>query len=71
MLLVAATALSLILHPVVLPLGGHTAFDAKATYEEVQARSRTYIRGPRGGCYYINRNGNRTYVDRSLCARRS
>lgn len=28
---------------------------------------RTYIRGPRGGCYYINRNGNKTYVDRSLC----
>jgi hypothetical protein len=27
----------------------------------------TYIRGPRGGCYYINRNGNKTYVDRSMC----
>ncbi len=26
-----------------------------------------YIRGPRGGCYYINRNGNKTYVDRSMC----
>lgn len=26
-----------------------------------------YIRGPRGGCYYINGNGNKTYVDRSLC----
>lgn len=24
-------------------------------------------RGPRGGCYYINKNGNKTYVDRSLC----
>ncbi|HEX6911878.1 MAG TPA: hypothetical protein VF142_15855 [Longimicrobium sp.] len=24
--------------------------------------------GPRGGCYYINRNGDRTYVDRSACA---
>lgn len=29
--------------------------------------SRYYIRGPRGGCYYINRNGNKTYVDRSMC----
>lgn len=29
--------------------------------------SRTYITGPRGGCYYINSNGNKTYVDRSLC----
>lgn len=25
------------------------------------------IRGPRGGCYYINSRGNKTYVDRSLC----
>lgn len=23
--------------------------------------------GPRGGCYYINSNGNKTYVDRSFC----
>lgn len=33
------------------------------------AQARTYILGPRGGCYYINRNGNRTYVDRSFCRR--
>lgn len=24
-------------------------------------------RGPKGGCYYINSNGNKTYVDRSYC----
>jgi len=29
--------------------------------------SRDYIRGPRGGCYYISRSGNKQYVDRSLC----
>lgn len=29
--------------------------------------SRRYITGPRGGCYYINSNGNKTYVDRSKC----
>lgn len=29
--------------------------------------ARKYIRGPRGGCYYINANGNKTYVDRSIC----
>ena len=29
--------------------------------------SRTYIRGSRGGCYYINSKGNKTYVERSLC----
>lgn len=33
----------------------------------VPSSSRVYIRGPRGGCYYVNRNGNKTYVDRSLC----
>jgi len=30
------------------------------------SRSR-YITGPRGGCYYINSNGKKIYVDRSLC----
>lgn len=23
--------------------------------------------GPKGGCYYINSNNNKTYVDRSYC----
>jgi uncharacterized protein YgiM (DUF1202 family) len=31
-------------------------------------QSRGYIRGPRGGCYYINSRGNKTYVDRGLCS---
>lgn len=26
-----------------------------------------YIRGPRGGCYYINSNGKKVYVDHSYC----
>jgi len=30
---------------------------------------RKYRRGPRGGCYYINSNGNKTYVDRDYCRR--
>ncbi len=25
------------------------------------------FKGPKGGCYYINDNGNKTYVDRSEC----
>ena len=29
---------------------------------------KNYIRGERGGCYYINSNGNRTYVPRSYCS---
>lgn len=27
----------------------------------------TYITGKRGGCFYINKNGNKAYVGRSLC----
>jgi len=33
----------------------------------VPAQGRKLICGPRGGCHYINRNGNKTYADRSLC----
>lgn len=29
--------------------------------------SRVYHTGPRGGCYYYNRSGNKQYVDRSYC----
>lgn len=29
---------------------------------------RTYYTGPRGGCYYINSNGNKTYVAHSYCS---
>lgn len=25
------------------------------------------FKGPQGGCYYINSNGNKTYVDRNEC----
>ena len=28
---------------------------------------RTLYKGPEGGCYYINSNGNKTYVDRKKC----
>lgn len=34
---------------------------------EYGPRQSGLIRGPRGGCYYINSRGNKTYVDRSLC----
>lgn len=30
-------------------------------------RKNGYIRGPRGGCYYINGNGKKVYVDHSYC----
>ena len=34
---------------------------------KISKTSRSYFKGPRGGCYYINSNGNKSYVDRSLC----
>jgi len=41
----------------------HIASERKPNYHV----RRQYIRGPRGGCYYINSNGNKTYVERSVC----
>lgn len=38
-----------------------------ATYSPPTTKQTGYMTGPRGGCYYINGNGNKTYVDRSLC----
>lgn len=38
-----------------------------STMNYYKKNTRRYITGPRGGCYYINGNGNKTYVDRSLC----
>lgn len=32
-----------------------------------QSTTGGYIRGPRGGCYYINKSGKKVYVDHSLC----
>lgn len=29
--------------------------------------TRTLFVGPEGGCYYVNSNGNKSYVDRSDC----
>lgn len=28
---------------------------------------KVYIRGPRGGCYYISGSGRKVYVDRGMC----
>lgn len=41
--------------------------ESRAAETESSSGSNGYIRGPRGGCYYINSRGNKTYVDRSLC----
>ena len=37
------------------------------TTTRTSSESRGYIRGPRGGCYYISGSGRKVYVDRSMC----
>jgi len=32
-----------------------------------RSNSGRYIRGPRGGCYYLSSSGKKVYVDHSLC----
>ena len=41
------------------PSGGYTPRSRSADPD--------YIRGPRGGCYYISPSGRKVYVDRSMC----
>jgi len=47
--------------PVAVPL--------KAAEEKPAADSqtRTYVKGPRGGCYYVNSSGAKVYVDKKYC----
>ncbi len=48
-----------------------TVTEETPTNAPIADTQRTYITGERGGCYYINSNGNKTYVDRSLCGESS
>jgi hypothetical protein len=41
--------------------GGEAQFEAGIMGPKV------YLEGPRGGCYYHNKNGNRVYVDKKFC----
>lgn len=48
------------------------SFMSCATSEEISYSCGTYnghqlYLGPKGGCYYINSNNNKTYVDRDYC----
>lgn len=36
-------------------------------YDCGKHNGKTLYQGPKGGCYYINSSGNKTYVDRSEC----
>jgi len=44
-------------------------YDRKARIVELPFdSSKNYIRGERGGCYYMNSNSNKQYVNRSYCS---
>jgi hypothetical protein len=44
-----------------------TAAPAVAAAQNTPSDSRTYTKGSRGGCYYINSSGRKVYVDHGLC----
>ena len=40
---------------------------ASAKAAPSSSASRTYVKGPRGGCYYLNSSGSKVYVDKKNC----
>jgi endonuclease YncB( thermonuclease family) len=42
---------------------------AKKVAQETEKANRKYLTGAKGGCYYINSNGNKTYVKKDKCGR--
>lgn len=40
---------------------------SNSSYDSSSSDWRTYYTWPRGGCYYINSNGNKTYVSHAYC----
>lgn len=51
--------------PITLSLVETPTVEAANTY--VPKKKQKYIKWPKGGCYYWNKNGNKTYVARYLC----
>jgi endonuclease YncB( thermonuclease family) len=39
----------------------------KASSAEVKPAAKKYLLGSRGGCYFVNNNGTKIYVDRTMC----
>jgi hypothetical protein len=40
---------------------------AAAAETKVVKGNTPYIKGPKGGCYYVSESGRKEYVDRSVC----
>jgi hypothetical protein len=50
------------------PLRAITPTETDSVPEQTRSTAvRGYIRGPRGGCYYVSGSGRKVYVDRSMC----
>lgn len=48
-------------------ISAETPSDSGGYIPRAPVSGRTYITGPRGGCYYISSSHRKVYVDRSLC----
>lgn len=59
----SGTASSLLLKRYTIPTPVTTPTDSPCGLHN----GKQLYKGPQGGCYYINSNGNKTYVDRSYC----
>lgn len=44
-----------------------TTTTTPATPKKSSSDGRTYLKGSRGGCYYLTKSGRKKYVDRSKC----
>ncbi len=53
----------LMIFPLMIALNSCEKSDSSCGYH----KGHELHKGPRGGCYYINDNGNKTYVGRSEC----
>lgn len=53
--------------PPVKPGTAAAANSSATTKNAAETPNRTYIKGPRGGCYYLNSSGGKVYVDKKYC----
>ena len=40
---------------------------AESSATKADSADRKYVKGPRGGCYYMNTSGSKVYVDKKFC----
>lgn len=50
------------------PQTATTAAAPAPVQKPVKVPGRAYVRGPKGGCYYMNPSGKKTYVNKEFCS---